>query len=113
MITALNEFSMNYKGLKEKCGFWVTAIVNLTHFPFPTPNGFGARPIPEIPPAPLCQRGVGGISEIRFQIDFAFGKTGKQVPIVKLIGTLKSLPGRDCGYKNCDYDTVSSGERKA
>ena len=41
--------------------------------------------------------GLGGISEIRFQIDFAFGKTEKQVPNVKLIALLKSLRKRGAG----------------
>jgi hypothetical protein len=72
MITALNEFFMNYKDLQEKWLFWIPAIINLAHFLFPTQNGLRARPIPEIPPAPLYQRGVGGDFRDSFPNRFCF-----------------------------------------
>jgi hypothetical protein len=52
----------------------------------------GPLSIPRSPEFFHSFRGVGGISEIIFQVDLALEKTEKTVSSVKLIVPLKSMP---------------------
>ena len=96
MITALNEFFYELQVSSREM-----VVLDYRHNSFDTfsvsnPKWFKGTANPRNPRCPpFIKGGLGGISEIRFQIDFAFGKTGKQVPNVKLIALLKSLHRRE------------------